>query len=162
MLAAMIPALALSLVAVAPVSAMPVDPCDRWPDTCAPPPPPDPPPAPVYTLQGVIQNEGIDSDPNGVPHAKRVNIRGYTRFADASNNRVDTDYINVRCYATDQLGQQTTDYDSENNGSLVDVHFASPWVYGEFRVITVTCTHTGRRGSTDYNTTSTVQITIPY
>lgn len=116
---------------------------------------------PTYVLQGVIQNQGYDSDPH-VPHGSRVNIRGYSRLADANNNRVDADYINVRCYAYDPLGGATTDYDSENNGALVDVHFSSNFVYGSYRTITVNCTHHATKYGIVYDTTSTAQITIPY
>lgn len=117
---------------------------------------------PVYVLQGVIENQGYDFDPN-VPHSGRVDIRGYSRLADANNQRVDADYINVRCYAYDASGGWTTDYDSENNGALVDVHFASNWVYGigSYRTITVNCTHHATKYGVVYDTTSTAQITIP-
>ncbi len=121
-------------------------------------PPPPPPPAPTYTLQGVIQNEGYESNAYG----RRLRIRAYSRFANQNNNRVDADYINVRCTAFDQLGGSTTDYDSENNGALVDVHFNSNFVYGAFRTITVSCTHNARNGAITYDSTSTTQINIPY
>jgi hypothetical protein len=116
---------------------------------------------PTYVLQGVIQNQGYETDPH--TGGRRVDIRGYSRLADASNNRVDADYINVRCYAYDALGGWTTDYDSENNGALVDVHFASNFVtgIGGYRTITVNCTHHATKYGVAYDTTSTAQITIP-
>ncbi|MET9252922.1 hypothetical protein [Streptomyces sp. NPDC003717] len=118
--------------------------------------------APSYVLQGVIQVEGYTNAPNGQP-GRRVEIRGYSRLANASNDRVDADYINVRCNAYDFNGY-TTDYDSENGGALVDVHFASNWVYGvgpTYRTITVSCTHHATKYGVDYDTTSTRQIVIP-
>jgi hypothetical protein len=117
--------------------------------------------APAYVLQGVIQNQGYETNP--YTYGRRVDIRGYSRLADASNNRVDADYINVRCYAYDALGGWTTDYDSENNGALVDVHFASNFVtgIGDYRTITVNCTHHATKNGVVYDTTSTAQINIP-
>ncbi|WUH90264.1 hypothetical protein OG900_09235 [Streptomyces sp. NBC_00433] len=113
---------------------------------------------PVYTLQGVIQH---DHDENaGV--GRRAVFRAYSRLADSGNNRVDADYINVRCYAYDQLGGYTTDYDSENNGALVDVTFASNSIPGALRTITVNCTHYAEKNGTSYNTTSTMQYSITY
>lgn len=113
----------------------------------------------TYVLQGVIQNEGYESSGQG----RRVKIRGYSRLADSGNDRVDADYINVRCSAYDALGGYTTDYDSENNGALVDVHFASNFVYGigGYRTITVSCTHHATKNGIVYDTTSTAQINIP-
>lgn len=115
----------------------------------------------TYTLQGVIQNEGYEYESNGP--GKRVKIRGYSRFADPSNDRVDADYINVRCYAYDPLGGNTTKYDSENGGALVDVKFESNPVYGVggYRRITVTCTHYAEMNGVQYNTTSNAVIDIP-
>lgn len=114
---------------------------------------------PSYTLQGVIQTEGFESSGQG----RRVKIRGYSRLANSSNNRVDADYINVRCFAYDALGGYTTDYDSENGGALVDVHFASNFVYGigSYRTITVNCTHEATKYGVTYNATSTLQVNIP-
>jgi hypothetical protein len=116
---------------------------------------------PTYDLQGVIQTEYYQYDSNHI--GRRVHIRGYSRLADASNNRVDADYINVRCYAYDALGHSSTDYDSENNGALVDVHFDSPWVsgIGGYRTITVNCVHHATKYGVVYDTTSTTQINIP-
>jgi len=116
---------------------------------------------PTFFLQGVIENQGYQTDPNG--YGRRVDIRGYSRLADANNNRVDADYISVRCYAYDALGGWTTDYDDEYNGALVDVHFASNWVYGigGYRTITVNCTHHATKYGVVYDTTSTAQINIP-
>lgn len=116
---------------------------------------------PAYTLQGVIQNQGYETNP--YTGGRRVDIRGYSRLADANNNRVDADYINVRCYAYDALGGWTTDYDSENNGALVDVHFASNFVtgIGSYRTITVNCTHYATKYGVVYQTSSTAQIDVP-
>ncbi|UYB54003.1 hypothetical protein OCJ37_08750 [Xanthomonas sp. AM6] len=112
-------------------------------------------------LQGVIENQGYESD-NGPGGGKRVKIRAYSRFANASNDRVDADYINVRCNAYDQIGNgYTTEYDSENGGALVDVHFASNFVYGIYRTITVVCAHHATFGVNTYDTTSNAQFTIP-
>ncbi|MEU3460355.1 hypothetical protein ABZ721_10400 [Streptomyces sp. NPDC006733] len=113
----------------------------------------------TYVLQGVIQNEGYETSGQG----RRVKIRGYSRLADANNNRVDADYINVRCSAYDALGGYTTDYDSENGGALVDVHFASNFVYGysSYRTIRVNCTHQATKNGVAYATTSTSIIDIP-
>ncbi|MFI6228357.1 hypothetical protein ACIBCR_13715 [Micromonospora echinospora] len=115
----------------------------------------------TYTLQGAIENQGYETSGYG----KRVKIRGYSRFADSSNNRVDADYINVRCYAYDMLGGYTTGYDSENNGALVDIKFASNYVYGVagggYRTITVTCSHYAEKNGVQYNATSNTQIDIP-
>lgn len=105
--------LAIPGPASSPGQAIPVD-CDPENMTCpggggggtTPPPV-------VYNLQGVIQNEGYESYQTG----RRVKIRGHSRLANASNDRVDADYINVRCYAYDALGGYTADYDSENGGA---------------------------------------------
>ncbi|XQA71654.1 hypothetical protein ACM9XB_09340 [Xanthomonas sacchari] len=117
---------------------------------------------PVYTLQGVIQNQGYESD--GRPAGgKRLKIRAYSRFANANNDRVDANYINVRCNAYDQIGNgYTTDYDEEGNGALVDVHFKSNFVYGIYRKITVVCTHHAEYGANTYDATSNAEIEIPY
>lgn len=116
--------------------------------------------APTYVLQGVIQNQGYESGPGG---GKRVKIRGYSRFADVNNNRVDADFISVRCNAYDALGGYTTEYDEESNGALVDVHFASNFVYGmsNYRRITVVCVHNASNGVNSYSATSTAEIDIP-
>ncbi|MFE0590280.1 hypothetical protein [Micromonospora echinospora] len=115
----------------------------------------------TYTLQGAIENQGYETSGYG----KRVKIRGYSRFADSSNNRVDADYINVRCYAYDMLGGYTTGYDAENDGALVDIKFASNYVYGVagggYRTITVTCSHYAEKNGVQYNATSNTQIDIP-
>ncbi|MBO9880294.1 MULTISPECIES: hypothetical protein [Xanthomonas] len=117
---------------------------------------------PVYTLQGVIQNQGYESD-NRPAGGKRLKIRAYSRFANANNDRVDANYINVRCNAYDPYGNgYTTDYDEEGNGALVDVHFTSNFVYGAYRKITVVCTHHAEYGANTYDTTSNAQIDIPY
>ncbi|GLZ42837.1 hypothetical protein [Actinokineospora sp. NBRC 105648] len=112
-----------------------------------------------FNLQGVIQNQGYQSQGYG----RRVKIRGYSRLANSSNNRVDADYINVRCNAYDTLGGYTTDYDSENGGSLVDVNFASNFVYGvgDARKIRVNCTHYATKAGEVYQTTSELEIVIP-
>ncbi|WP_017912794.1 hypothetical protein [Xanthomonas sp. SHU 166] len=117
---------------------------------------------PVYTLQGVIQNQGYQTE-NGPAGAKRVVIRAYSRFANASNNRIDADYMNVNCKAYDVYGHSGSDYDEERNGALVDVHFKSPWVlgYGTYRKITVVCTHHAEYGANTYDTTSNMEIQIP-
>ncbi|MGW6746136.1 hypothetical protein ACWGDX_36275 [Streptomyces sp. NPDC055025] len=114
---------------------------------------------PSYVLQGVIQQQGYDSNANG----RRVNIRGYSRLADSGNDRVDADFIEVRCNAYDALGGYTTSYDSENNGALVDVHFSSNFVYGigPYRTITVQCTHHATKNGISYDTISSTQIAIP-
>ncbi|MDQ1092893.1 hypothetical protein QE400_002306 [Xanthomonas sacchari] len=117
---------------------------------------------PVYTLQGVIQNQGYESD-NRPAGGKRLKIRAYSRFANANNDRVDARYINVRCNAYDQVGNgYTTDYDEEGNGALVDVHFTSNFVYGIYRKITVVCTHHAEYGANTYDATSNAEIEIPY
>jgi len=116
---------------------------------------------PTYVLQGVIQNEGYETNAQG---GKRLKIRAYSRFANANNDRVDASYINVRCNAYDNNapGSGTTDYDSENNGALVDVHFNSNFVYGVYRTITVICLHHATYGVNVYDATSTAEIAIPY
>ncbi|KMM74833.1 hypothetical protein DYQ93_00170 [Xanthomonas sp. LMG 8992] len=117
---------------------------------------------PVYTLQGVIQNQGYESD-NRPAGGKRLKIRAYSRFANANNDRVDARYINVRCNAYDPYGNgYTTDYDEEGNGALVDVHFTSNFVYGIYRKITVVCTHHAEYGANTYDATSNAEIEIPY
>ncbi|HYN93939.1 MAG TPA: hypothetical protein VES42_08835 [Pilimelia sp.] len=115
--------------------------------------------AATYTLQGVIQNEGYQ---NQYPGA-RVKIRGYSRFANASNQKVDADRITVHCYAHDALGGYTDEYDIDNDGGLVDVNFASNWVfgYGVYRIITVNCFHHATNNGVTYDTNSSVQIAIP-
>lgn len=113
----------------------------------------------TYTLQGVIQHQGNDRDSGGGMHAK---IRGYSRFADQNNNRVDADYIEVRCTAYGPTGN-TTDYDSETNGALVDVHFYSsgyPPVGGS-GIVNVQCSHHAEHNGVTYDATSTTQIAIP-
>lgn len=116
--------------------------------------------SPTYVLQGVIQNQGYETGPGG---GKRVKIRGYSRLANMSNDRVDADFISVRCNAYDNLGGYTTDYDEESNGALVDVHFASNFVYGmsTYRRITVVCVHNATKGVNTYSSTSTAEIDIP-
>lgn len=112
----------------------------------------------TYTLQGVIQHQGNDRDSGGGMHAK---IRGYSRFADQNNNRVDADYIEVRCTAYGPTGT-TTDYDDETNGALVDVHFYSsgyPPVGGS-GIVNVQCTHHAEHNGLSYDATSTTQIFI--
>lgn len=112
----------------------------------------------VYTLQGVIQHQGYENDSGGGRHAK---IRAYSRFANPNNDRVDADYINVRCYAYGPTGT-TTDYDSENGGALVDVHFYSsayPAIGGS-GFVNVQCTHHAEFNGVSYDTTSSQQINI--
>ncbi|UZW61936.1 hypothetical protein [Lysobacter enzymogenes] len=117
---------------------------------------------PGYVLQGVIQNEGYTTE-GAVPGGKRLKIRAYSRLADASNDRVDAHYINVRCNAYDPYGPgYTSDYDEENNGALVDVKFASNSVQGEFRTVKVVCTHHARFGFLTYDTTSSAEIVVPH
>lgn len=111
----------------------------------------------TYTLQGVIQHNKDLTDGQG----RRAEFRGYSRLADADNNRVDADYINVRCYARDFAGY-TTDYDSENNGALVDVTFQSNTLYGALRTITVDCVHHAEKNGIVYDTTSTLQYNVTY
>ncbi|WP_121401006.1 hypothetical protein [Micromonospora sp. M71_S20] len=144
-----------------PAQAFPVDPCDVWVD-CTPPPPP-PPSGPAYNLQGVIQNEGSEVHPDGYLHGRRAKIRGYSRLATWGNDRVDADYINVRCFAYDALGGYRTDYDSENGGALVDVSFVSNYVTGSTpaaRTITVSCTHHATKNGVTYETTSSTAIQL--
>ncbi|KDN22101.1 hypothetical protein DV20_12015 [Amycolatopsis rifamycinica] len=114
----------------------------------------------AYVLQGVIQTEGTESDGT----ARRMKLRGYSRFATPGNDRRDADYINVQCTATAQTGAVTGEYDSENGGALVDVHFGSPWIpNGAFlRSVHVACTHYATKSGVVYETTSAADITIPY
>ncbi|SCL67167.1 hypothetical protein [Micromonospora peucetia] len=123
-----------------------------------------PPPAPAYTLQGVIQHEGEEHQGAWPLRQGRVKIRGYSRFANSSNDRVDANYINVRCSAT-VLGYTNNDYDAENNGALVDVHFKSPMVPVsgvpvQSRTVTVTCIHYAEKNGVSYDATSTAQFVI--
>lgn len=118
------------------------------------------PPPPTYTLQGVIQNQGYEYQP-GPARFGRVRIRGYSRFANANNDRVDADYMEVRCFAYDPNSNYTTDFDSESNGALVDVHFSSPFVPGGSIGIRVNCTHYATFRGVTYNSTSTAQIFVP-
>lgn len=116
------------------------------------------PTGPTYTLQGVIQHQGYDYSSGGFRHAK---IRGYSRFANQNNDRVDADYIEVRCYAYGPTGN-TMDYDSETNGALVDVHFYSsghPPIGGS-GIVNVQCTHYAEFNGVIYNATSSSQIFI--
>lgn len=136
--------------------------CDPEVETCPGEGTPHPPI--IYNLQGVIQDEGYESD-GGIGQGRRVKIRGYSRLANASNDRIDADNIYVQCFAHDAIfgHPPTSEADSEDGGALVDVHFDSPWVYGvaNFRVITVNCTHTARKNGINYTATSTRQITVP-
>ncbi|MDC8012564.1 hypothetical protein [Tahibacter soli] len=113
---------------------------------------------PTYTLQGVIQHEGNESDSGGGVHAR---IRGYSRLANQNNDRVDADYIEVRCYAYGPTAT-TMDYDSETNGALVDVHFyssAHPPIGGS-GIVNVQCTHHAEKNGVTYDATSATQIAI--
>ncbi|WP_217809736.1 hypothetical protein [Micromonospora sp. NBS 11-29] len=166
--------LAASAMAVTPAQAIPVEPpCPIGDDGCgggSEPPPPGggggTPPAPAYTLQGVIDLEKYGHEGSWPYRVGGVKVRAYSRFANAGNNRVDADYINVRCYANDAYGHSTTDYDSENGGALVDVTFWSPvnpvtGVLPQFRTITVTCAHHATNNGVNYDTTSTRQFVVP-
>ncbi|MEV6690978.1 hypothetical protein AB0M35_05845 [Micromonospora sp. NPDC051196] len=164
--------LGLGAVAMAATPAQALPPTCWELDTCIELPPPGggggggTPPAPAYTLQGVIELEKYGHEGSWPYRTGGVKVRGYSRFANSSNNRVDADYINVRCYANTLSGYSTTDYDSENNGALVDVHFWSPTipvtgVSPEFRTITVNCVHHATKNGVSYNTTSTRQFLIP-
>lgn len=164
--------LGLGAVAMAAAPAQALPPRCWELDDCIELPPPGggggggTPPAPAYTLQGVIELEKYGHEGNWPYRTGGVKVRGYSRFANASNNRVDADYINVRCYANTLTGYSTTDYDSENNGALVDVHFWSPTipvtgVSPEFRTITINCVHHATKNGVNYNTTSTRQFVIP-
>lgn len=153
--------LTLALSLAAPLAMACSTEIEEGPGSCGYQPPGSGGSTPVYVLQGVIENQGYESD-NGPGGGKRVKIRAYSRFANASNDRVDADYINVRCNAYDQIGNgYTTEYDSENGGALVDVHFASNFVYGIYRTITVVCAHHATFGVNTYDTTSNAQFTIP-
>ncbi|WP_410638450.1 hypothetical protein [Amycolatopsis sp. lyj-346] len=114
----------------------------------------------AYVLQGVIQTEGTESDGT----SRRVKLRGYSRFATPGNDRRDADYINVRCTATAQTGAVTGDYDSENGGALVDVHFETPWIPNGamLRTVHVACTHYATKTGVVYETTSATDIAVPY
>ena len=111
---------------------------------------------PTYTLQGVIQDQGNERNSNGWLFA---HIRGYSRLADANNDRVDADYISVAC---NTYGPGTSsDSDDEHNGALVDVHFYSAGVpRGGVNTVTVQCTHHAEKNGVSYNTTSTTQIPL--
>ncbi|AGL16578.1 hypothetical protein [Actinoplanes sp. N902-109] len=122
--------------------------------------------APVYTLQGVINLEKSANEGTWPYRTGGVKVRGYSRLANAGNDRVDADYINVRCTAASPLGYTTTDYDSENNGALVDVTFWSPiiptsGVPAAIRTITVTCVHHADKNGVAYDTTSSAAYVIP-
>ncbi|MFJ6199022.1 hypothetical protein [Micromonospora sp. NPDC092111] len=129
------------------------------------PVPPPPPPPPAYNLQGVIQLEGTGHEGTWPLRRGGIKVRGYSRLATWGNDRVDANYINVRCSAT-VLGYSTNDYDSENNGALVDVTFWSPivpvtGVPVPSRTVTVNCTHYAEKNGVNYNATSTAQFVIP-
>lgn len=113
---------------------------------------------PTYTLQGVIQHEGYEYSSGGFRHAK---IRGYSRFANQNNDRVDADYIEVRCYAYGPTGT-TMDYDSETDGALVDVHFYSSGypAIGGSGIVNVQCSHHVEHNGVTYDATSASQIFI--
>jgi hypothetical protein len=115
-------------------------------------------PAATYTLQGVIQHQGYDYSSGGMRHAK---IRGYSRFANQNNDRVDADYIEVRCTAYGPTGN-TMDYDSETDGALVDVHFYSSGypAIGGSGIVNVQCTHHAEHNGVTYDATSNAQIAI--
>lgn len=115
-------------------------------------------PAATYTLQGVIQHQGYEYSSGGFRHAK---IRGYSRFANQNNDRVDADYIEVRCYAYGPTGT-TMDYDSETDGALVDVHFYSSGypAIGGSGIVNVQCTHHAEFRGVTYDATSSSQIAI--
>ena len=134
------------------------------PDACNSPPPigggggGGTPAGPTYTLQGVIQQQGFSYSSGNFRHAK---IRGYSRLANQNNDRVDADYIEVRCYAYGPTGT-TMDYDDETNGALVDVHFYSsghPPIGGS-GIVNVQCTHYAEFNGVTYNATSSAQIAI--
>ncbi|WP_030488154.1 hypothetical protein [Micromonospora chokoriensis] len=123
------------------------------------------PPGPAYNLQGVIQLEEVGHDGAWPYRLGGVKVRGYSRLANQSNDRVDANYINVRC-STSVLSYSTNDYDSENNGALVDVHFWSPTVPVsgvpvQSRTVTVNCSHHAEKNGVSYDTTSTAQFVIP-
>lgn len=113
---------------------------------------------PTYTLQSVIQHEGYEYSSGGFRHAR---IRGYSRFANQNNDRVDADYIEVRCYAYGPTGN-TMDYDSETDGALVDVHFYSSGypAIGGSGIVNVQCTHHAEFRGVTYDAASSSQIAI--
>ncbi|MGC4808794.1 hypothetical protein [Micromonospora sp. DT233] len=122
------------------------------------------PPSPAYNLQGVIQKDDEGHDGAWPYRTGGIKVRGYSRLATWGNDRVDADYINVRCYAN-VLGYSTTDYDSENGGALVDVHFWSPivptsGVPAPSRTVTVNCVHHAVKYGVNYDATSTAQFVI--
>ncbi|MFG2049354.1 hypothetical protein ACGFIW_18220 [Micromonospora sp. NPDC048935] len=122
------------------------------------------PPAPTYNLQGVIQLEDTGHEGSWPLRAGGVKVRGYSRLATWGNDRVDAYYINVRCSAS-VLSYSTHDYDSENNGALVDVTFWSPTVPVtgvpvQSRTVTVNCIHHAEKNGVNYDTTSTAQFVI--
>ncbi|WP_329108719.1 hypothetical protein OG792_08745 [Micromonospora sp. NBC_01699] len=123
------------------------------------------PPGPAYNLQGVIQLEDTGHEGAWPLRLGGIKVRGYSRLATWGNDRVDANYINVRCSAT-VLSYSTQEYDSENNGALVDVHFWSPTVPvtgvpAQSRTVTVTCIHHAEKNGVNYDTTSTAQFVIP-
>ncbi|MFI9638842.1 hypothetical protein ACIG87_02065 [Micromonospora sp. NPDC051925] len=124
-----------------------------------------PPTSPAYNLQGVIQLESVGHEGTWPLRVGGIKVRGYSRLATWSNDRVDANYINVRCSAT-VLSYATNDYDSENNGALVDVTFWSPivpvgGVPAQSRTVTVNCTHHAEKNGVNYDATSTAQFVIP-
>ena len=126
---------------------------------------PPPPSSPAYNLQGVIQLESVGHEGAWPFRVGGIKVRGYSRLATWSNDRVDANYINVRCSAA-VLSYSTNDYDSENNGALVDVTFWSPTVPvsgvpAQSRTVTVNCTHHAEKNGVNYDTTSTAQFVIP-
>ncbi|MDC8012747.1 hypothetical protein [Tahibacter soli] len=161
---ALVAALAAALAtAPRPAHAQFQEPCTiDNPDSCNFPPPGGggggTPTGPTYTLQGVIQHQGYEYSSGGFRHAK---IRGYSRFANQNNDRVDADYIEVRCYAYGPTGN-TMDYDDETNGALVDVHFYSSGypAIGGSGIVNVQCTHYAENNGVVYNATSSAQIAI--
>ncbi|WP_432906949.1 hypothetical protein ACQP1S_14220 [Micromonospora matsumotoense] len=129
------------------------------------PPTPTSPPGPAYNLQGVIQLESVGHEGNWPLRVGGIKVRGYSRLATWGNDRVDANYINVRCSAT-ALAYVTNDYDSENNGALVDVTFWSPTVPVtgvpvQSRTVTVRCTHHAEKNGVNYDAISTAQFVIP-
>ncbi|MFI0795882.1 hypothetical protein ACH4OY_24830 [Micromonospora rubida] len=123
------------------------------------------PPSPAYNLQGVIQLEATGHEGSWPFRSGGVKVRGYSRLATWGNDRVDADYINVRCFAT-VLSYTTQEDDSENNGALVDVHFWSrivpvSGVPVQSRTVTVNCVHHAEKYGVSYDTTSTAQFVIP-
>ncbi|MGW1059094.1 hypothetical protein [Micromonospora rubida] len=123
-----------------------------------------PPSSPAYNLQGVIQLEETGHEGAWPLRTGGVKVRGYSRLATWGNDRVDANYINVRCFAN-VLSYSTQEYDSENNGALVDVHFWSPTVPVsgvpvQSRTVTVNCVHHAEKYGVSYDTTSTAQFVI--